>query len=49
MKNGYCTVMWNGRDLGASEVNHHQPYQRKSSSTEGGVVYVVGLKGSPPL
>ena len=28
MKNGYCTIMWNGRDCGASEMNHHQPHQR---------------------
>ena len=25
MKSGYCTIMWNGRDRGASEMNHHQP------------------------
>ena len=24
----YCTIMWNGRDRGASEMNHHQPHQR---------------------
>ena len=24
----YCTTMWNGRDRGASEMNHHQPHQR---------------------
>ena len=24
MKSGYCTIMWNGRDLGAREMNHHQ-------------------------
>ena len=28
MKSGYCTTMWNGRDGGASEMNHHQPHQR---------------------
>ena len=28
MKNGYGTVMWNGSDHGASEMNHNQPYQR---------------------
>ena len=28
MKSGYCTIMWNGRDHRASEMNHHQPYQR---------------------
>ena len=28
MKSGYCTIMWNGRDRGASEMNHHQPHQR---------------------
>ena len=29
MKSGYCTIMWNGRDHGASEMNHHQPHQRQ--------------------
>ena len=28
MKSGYCTMMWNRRDRGASEMNHHQPHQR---------------------
>ena len=28
MKSGYCTTRWNGRDRGASEMNHHQPHQR---------------------
>ena len=28
MKSGYCTIMWNGRDRGASEMNHHQPHRR---------------------
>ena len=28
MKSGYCTITWNGRDRGASEMNHHQPHQR---------------------
>ena len=28
MKSGYCTIMWNRRDHGASEINHHQPHQR---------------------
>ena len=28
MKSGYCAIMWNGRDRGASEMNHHQPHQR---------------------
>ena len=23
MKSGYCEIMWNGRDGGASEMNHH--------------------------
>ena len=26
-KSGYCTIMWNGRDHGARERNHHLPYQ----------------------
>ena len=28
MKSGYCTITLNGRDRGASEINHHQPHQR---------------------
>ena len=28
MKSGYCTIMWNRRDHGASDMNHHQPHQR---------------------
>ena len=28
MKSGYCTIMWNGRDHGASEMNHHQLHKR---------------------
>ena len=28
MKSGYCTIMWNRRDHGASEMNHHQPHQK---------------------
>ena len=23
-----CTIIWNGRDRGASEMNHQQPHQR---------------------
>ena len=28
VKSGNCTIMWNGRDHGASEMNHHQRHQR---------------------
>ena len=28
MKSGHCTIMRNGRDCGASEMNHHRPHQR---------------------
>jgi len=50
IKSGYCTIMWNGRDCGASEMNHHQPYTKGlSSSKEGDVVCMVGLEGSPLL
>ena len=28
MKSGYCTIVWNDRDCGASEMYHHQPHQR---------------------
>ena len=45
MKSGYCTIIQNGRDHGASKMNHHQP---QSSSEEGDVVYIVGLE-SPLL
>ena len=27
MRNGHRTIMWNGRDRGASEMNHHQSHQ----------------------
>ena len=27
-ESGYCTIMWNRRDHGESEMNHHQPHQR---------------------
>ena len=29
MRSEYCTIMWNGRENGASEMNHHQPYQTR--------------------
>ena len=45
----YCTIIWNIRDRGASEMNHHQPHQGWSSSKEGNVVYMVGLERSPLL
>ena len=28
MKSGYWTIMWNGRDCGASEINYHHPQKR---------------------
>ena len=28
MKNVYCTLLRNGRNHSASEMNHHQPHQR---------------------
>ena len=28
MRNGYCSIMWNGRDHGTSEMNHRQPHKR---------------------
>ena len=46
MKNGYCTIMWNGRDCGVSEMNHHhQPHQRLVFIQIGDIMYMVGLKG----
>ena len=29
MKSGYFTIMWDGIDGGASEMNHNQPHQRQ--------------------
>ena len=50
MRNGYCTIMWNGRDCEAKEMNHHQQKTEDwSSSKEGDVVYMVGLERSPLL
>ena len=50
MKSEYCTIVWNGRDRGASDMNHHQPHTKgQSSSKEGDVVYMVELEGSPLL
>ena len=48
MKSGYCTIMWNRRDCGVSEMSHHQPHQSQSSSKEGGV-YMVALESSSLL
>ena len=48
MKSGCWTIMWNGRDCGASKINHYQPHTKGwSSSREGDVVYIVELEGSP--
>ena len=41
MKIGCCTVMWNRRDCGASEINHHQPHQRPVFSQRVCCVYGV--------
>ena len=51
MKSGYCTIMWNGRDRGTGEMNHHQLHQRPVfiQRRQGNVVYMVGLEGSPLL
>ena len=46
MKSGYCAIMWNRRDRGTSEMNHHHHTKGQSSSKEGDVVYTVGLEGS---
>ena len=48
MKSGYCTIMWNQRDCGANEMNHHQPHQRPDFK-EVDVVSTVGLEGIPLL
>ena len=47
MKSGYCTIMQNGTDRGASKMNHHQPQQRPG--LEESDVYIVGLEGSSLL
>ena len=41
--------MWNGRDRGASKINQQQQQQSRSSSKEGGIMYMIGLEGSPLL
>ena len=46
MKSGYCTIMWNGRDHEAREMNHHHNTKGPSSSKEGDIEYRVGLEGS---
>ena len=43
MKSGCCAIMRNGRNHGASEINHHQPHQ-SSVLTKKGDVLKVGLK-----
>ena len=48
MKSGYWTIMWNGRDCGASEMNYHQP-QKRPVFIQGDVVYMVELERSPLL
>ena len=48
MKSGYCTIMWNGRDHGASKMNHHQPHQRVVFSQESDVC-MVELERRPLL
>ena len=27
-ESGYCTIMWNGRDCGANEMNQHKLHQK---------------------
>ena len=44
-KSGHCTIMWNGRDHGATDVVNH--IKGQSLSKEGDAVYMVGLKWSP--
>ena len=40
-------IMWDGRDHDVSEMNHHQPHQKLSSSKEGDIMCIVQLEGSP--
>jgi len=47
MKSGYFTIMWNGRDHRASEMNDHQTCQSLVSSKDGDVVKMLGLERSP--
>ena len=49
MKSGYCKIVWNGKDRGPSEMNHHTHTKGWSASKEGDVVYMVGLEGNPLL
>ena len=41
--------MCNGRNRGASEMNHQQPYQSLVFLQKGDVVYLMRLKGSSLL
>jgi len=45
VKSGYCTIVWNGRDRGASEMNCHQPHQRPVSVLRSNVCVWWDWKG----
>ena len=49
MESGYCTIMWNGRDHRASEMNTTNHAKGWFSSKEGDIVKMVGLKRCPLL
>ena len=40
VKSGYCNIMWNRRDHGASEMNHHQHTKGRFSPKEGDTMRV---------
>ena len=43
---GYCTIMWNRRENGASKMNHINHTKDCSSYKEGDVAYTIGLEGN---
>ena len=49
MKSGYCTIMWNGRDHGASEMNYHKTIPKAGLHSKEGYVHIVELEGNYEL
>ena len=49
MKSGYCEIMWNGRDGGANEMNHHQPPKTTLHPKKMTCIWFHALEGSALL
>ena len=49
MKSEYCTIMWNGRDHGASEMNYHTTAPKAGLHSKEGYVHIVELEGTYEL